>query len=181
MAAALSLNACGDPPWRDPAGASAQTEPPFRAPGSPPQVRRVSLVAKMLHKPSPDPPVWAAPLIGQTLHSAFPGLGSCEGNTDNVLVRYIGPPSGVKIVGWGWDTNARRGFRRIVAADDAGLIVGAGEGELPRPDVMRARPNIDALNTGWQVTVRRDSGSVEAYGVMNDGRSVCRLGRLDIQ
>jgi hypothetical protein len=127
----------------------------------------------------PPLPAWSSALIGQRFDTLFPGGHPlCLGNTDNVLARYGGAAPGVKIVGWGWDTEARTPFARILLVDPSGRIAGAGESGLPRPDVPQVRPQVTSPNTGWAAYTHLTMGPVDAYGVGAGGDTVCRLGHL---
>ena len=69
--------------------------------------------------PLPATPAWAAPYMGKTVAELFPQAGQCVGNTDNVNAKLTG---GVEIVGWGWDSAAKKPvanediWRELIAA-----------------------------------------------------------------
>lgn len=94
-------------------------------------------------------------------------------------MRYLGVRKGVKIAGWGWDTAAKSPIGRVVLAGPDGRIAGAGDGGVVRRDVPRALPQIGSLTTGWEAIAGQVSGGLDAYGVLADGRRLCRLGRLE--
>lgn len=128
----------------------------------------------------PRGPDWADEFIGRVFTQAFPGeLAPCDGATDVVELRYDGAPGGVKIVGWGWDLTAKAAVPRVILVDAAGLIVGAGETGLPRPDVNAAKPAITSPTTGWAAVTTRTRGPIDAYGLVASGKALCRLGHLE--
>jgi hypothetical protein len=162
------LTACDQPKPRGPAANAPAAAP---APAQ----------AAQNTEPAPAAPAWAVALIGKPLKEAFPGADvSCVGNTDNVVNRYQGASPGVKIVGWGWDPAAKAAVQRVVLVDADARIVGAGETGAPRPDVTAARPDITSPTTGWTAVTAKTSGPVDAYGIIGDGKSLCRLGHLEI-
>jgi hypothetical protein len=115
-------------------------------------------------------------MIGKPLATLFPGEPTiCTGNTDNVQQKYA---DGVQIVGWGWDPAIKAPIAHVLLVDTTGLVAGAGETGLQRPDVTRAKPEITSATTGWAAYTSRTMGPIESYGLINDGKSVCRLGRL---
>lgn len=129
--------------------------------------------------PAPAAPAWAAALMGKPMRTAFPADGTCVGNTDNVEKRYAGPPAGTKIVGWGWDDAAKAPIAKVVLVDKDMVVVGAGDTGLERPDVVRARPNITSNTTGWGAMTGLTKGALDSYGVLADGKSVCKLGHIE--
>jgi len=168
LAAGLALAACDEPKPRT----QRPTPPPIFPTPHP-------LAYAPAGRPMPPLPAWAAGMIGQPLASLFPGDHPlCVGNTDNVQERYGGATPGVQIVGWGWDPAARAPIARILLADPAGLVAGAGEGGVARRDVIAARPEITVLETGWAAYTSRSMGPIEAYGLVADGKAICRLGHL---
>lgn len=129
----------------------------------------------------PAPPEWAAGYMGKTLAEVFPDQnGDCVGNTDDVNLYYRGQTQGVSVEGWGWAPAAKAPVERVLLVDESGKIVGAGESGKPRPDVPAARKEITSPNTGWQAATAKSSGGVYAFGVMPDGKRVCRLGHLNL-
>jgi hypothetical protein len=129
----------------------------------------------------PAVPTWAVALVGKPFKEAFPGAeASCVGNTDNVDQRYQGASPGVRVVGWGWDPAAKAAVQRVVLVDADARIVGGGETGMARPDVTSARPDITSPTTGWAALTSKTSGPVDAYGIVGDGKSLCRLGHLEI-
>jgi hypothetical protein len=165
VAGALALSACGQPK------ATGEARP---APQAATPVQPVSI----LQEAPPPPPAWAAALIDKPLRDRFPAEGACTGNTDAVGALYVGATRGAKIVGWGWDTGAREPVRRVVLVDPAGKVVGAGETGIERPDVVAARRNITSGTTGWWAVTALDAGQLDAYGLLPDGKSACRLGHI---
>lgn len=126
--------------------------------------------------PRPPQPAWAADYLGKGLRQLFPKTGDCIGNTEAVETRYA---DGAAVIGWGWDNAARTSVARIVLVDQAFRIVGAGETGMPRPDVPTARPEITDPNTGWRAIATMPAGSLDAYGITDDGQGACKLGHID--
>jgi hypothetical protein len=128
----------------------------------------------------PPPPAWAAELIGKPLRVVFPGLGECIGNTDSVKARYGGGLGGSKIAGWGWDPARKAPVARVVLADRDFRIYGAGESGVRRRDVPRAVPAITSETTGWEALTPLNAGPLDAWGVLADGKTICKLGHIDL-
>ncbi len=129
--------------------------------------------------PLPALPDWATPLMGRGLREVFTADAECIGNTDIVESRYTGGSPGVKIIGWGWDPATKAPVSRVVLVDRDFKIAGAGEGGLDRPDVPTARADVTSGQTGWGAVSPLTSGPVDTYGVIADGKAVCRLGHLE--
>jgi hypothetical protein len=186
MLAGALLCACDDPAWRDPATAkgTAQLTPAVQAAvlaglaDLKPNARaKITLI-----QPLPALPDWSRPLLGQPLRGPFPNKGGkrCLGNVDAVRVRYLGEPGGVMIVGWAWDTLDKAPPARVILVDDSLLIRGAGVTGSARPGVPKALPEVTTDKVGWEALVPRQVGPLDAFGVMADGKTVCRLGHIDL-
>jgi hypothetical protein len=131
--------------------------------------------------PLPGPPEWAAGYMGKTFAELFPDQnGQCIGNTDDVNLYYRGATQGLRVEGWGWSPAAKAPVARVLLVDDGGKVVGAGETGKPRPDVVAARKDITSPTTGWQAVTAKTTGGVYAFGLMPDGKQVCRLGHLNL-
>ena len=125
----------------------------------------------------PALPEWSKDMIGKAQATLFPGeLKPCVGNTDNVEQTYA---DGVKIVGWGWDPATKAPIARVILVDVTGLVAGVGETGVTRPDVPAAKPEITSQTTGWAGLTSRKTGPVDAYGIIDGGKSLCRLGHLE--
>lgn len=166
------LAACGPSDWRDSKNADpgAPAEAEAQA-GSPSLDQGVS---------APTLPQWAQAYIGKNPRESFPRNGLCVGNTDLVESRFGGASPGASIIGWGWDTQAKARVQRVILVDVKYQIVGAGEGGLSREDVPSARPDVTDGNTGWRAVTNMTDGPVDAYGVVDEGRALCPLGRLEL-
>ena len=183
LIAALALVGCAPPKWRDPSTSkgSAAVAPEVlmgiargeakRKQGAPPRLTTLD--------PLPAPPAWAAGLIAHPM-DAFGDVGPCIGNTDGVEIGYVGSSRGVQVAGWGWDPVRKSPIGRVVLMSPDGLIAGAGEGGTRRPDVPRARPEITSESAGWEAATPRVAGILYAYGVLDDGKSICRLGFIEL-
>jgi len=156
-AAILALSGCDKPKARN-----------VPAPPAPPAGGAAQL---------PPLPAWGKDMIGKAQSALFPpAYKTCLGNTDNVEQKYA---DGVKIVGWGWDPATQEPVTRVILVDITGLIAGVGETGLPRPDVNAASPQIKSPTTGWGALTSRTTGPVDAYGIVDGGKSLCQLGHLE--
>jgi len=182
--AALSLAACGDPAWRNPAAAGVSTAlaPDVQAVLDE-NARAGRAAVHTDHAspaPLPPPPAWAQGLIGRNVRQAFPRTGACVGNTDGVASRFGSGRAGARVVGWGWDPDRQAPIGRVVLVDEDFRIVGAGDTGMARRDVPRAMPAITSLTTGWKAITSRVAGPLDAYGVKADGQTICKLGHLEL-
>jgi hypothetical protein len=174
LACIASLTAaCERPGWTDPETSKGPRVPPASAMPARPGLPQVEMAA-------PPAPAWAAALLGRQLKTAFPGTQTCLGTTDMVELRFLGPPSGSRLIGWGWDVARKEPVKRILIVDDRGQIIAAGEGGEDRPDVPRSVKSINSAKTGWKAVVPLTSGHVEAWGLLADERSVCSLYGVDL-
>jgi hypothetical protein len=178
--AAVALAGCDDPAWRNPAASKGTS-------ALPPEVVRVIVEGgprkasdHLLAQALPPPPAWAADLVGKGLQTVFPNLADCLGNTDGVKARYTLGAGGSRVAGWGWDAKAKAPIGRVVLIDRNALIRGAGEGGYRRKDVPKALPDVTSEATGWQADTALSSGPLDAYGVLADGKTICRLGHVDL-
>jgi hypothetical protein len=183
-AAAVLLAGCGQPAWRNPATAKGTSV-------LAPEVVQVAAAEASLRKGTahadqvtaegiPPPPLWAAELMGKGLRDAYPKLGDCVGNTDAVKTRFGNGLGGAKIAGWGWDPVAKAPVPRVVLADQDFRIEGAGDSGTRRRDVPKAVPSITSDTTGWEALTPLNAGPIDAWGVLADGKTVCKLGHLEL-
>jgi hypothetical protein len=174
---------CSEPAWRDPALAKGSATPPaavtaaaradgYDLPASPRRDRATSASI-------PGPPAWAKGLLGQPLRIAYPLDGKCVGNNDGLKHRYDDGAGGVDIAGWAWDPATKAPVQRVVLVDALFIVRGAGDTGARRRDVPRVVPQITSQTTGWEALTPLNTGSLDAYGLLADGRSVCRLGHVD--
>ena len=125
----------------------------------------------------PALPEWGQTMVGKAKADLFPGeMKPCVGNTDNVEQKFA---DGVKIVGWGWDPATKAPIARVILVDVAGLVAGVGETGVARPDVNAAKPEIKSPTTGWAALTSRTTGPVDAFGIIDGGKSLCQLGHLE--
>ena len=125
----------------------------------------------------PALPAWSGEVIGKAQATLFPGeFKPCVGNTDNVEQKFA---DGVKIVGWGWDPATKAPIARVILVDITGIIAGVGETGITRPDVNAAKPEIKSPTTGWAALTSRTTGPVDAFGIIDGGKSLCQLGHLE--
>jgi hypothetical protein len=102
------------------------------------------------------------------------------GNADGVWLRHVGASPGSLMGGWGWDFKAQSEVKRIVLVDLSAQIVGAGEGGLPYPEVLKLRPEVKSPNTAWRAVTPKTSGPIDVFGVVEDGAGLCPLGHLEL-
>jgi hypothetical protein len=128
----------------------------------------------------PPVPAWAEAYMGRPLNDVLPTQSTeCVGNTDNVNLRYQGATPGTRVEGWGWDRTANKPVEHVLLIDDhTGVVIGAGQSGKPRPDVVRARPEVTSPTTGWEAVTPKTTGGLYAFGLLADGKSVCRLGHI---
>jgi hypothetical protein len=131
-------------------------------------------------EPLPANPEWLTVLLGRNLSEAMPQKGACVGNTDLVDTRYEGASPGTRIIGWGWDTEAKAPVARVVLVDGGGTIVGGGETGQNRPDVPAARPDITTPAVGWAAITTLTKGPLDTYGITTGGQGTCFLGHMDL-
>lgn len=123
--------------------------------------------------PPPEPPAWAAPLIGRPLRTAFPVESVCLGFIDSTTDRFR---AARKVVGWGWHVNAGKAVAQVVTVDAAGRMVGFGEGGIARPDVPAALPEVKSPTAGWALVTPAVEKTYAVYGVDPVGHTACRIG-----
>lgn len=123
----------------------------------------------------PQPPAWSAPFTGRTLASTFPTRFSCVGSVDGATNRFKGFR---RVVGWGWNRTAARPVDRVMIVDNAGVMVGFGEGGLPRPDVQNAIPEIASSATGWSALSPTAAKTYQVFGIDLAAGSACLMGTL---
>lgn len=158
------LVGCSQPNW------AARTTAPSGAAGP-----------VIVHTSLPQVAAWARSSIGQSIKALYPRTAhTCVGNLDSILTRYEGRLSGAQLFGWGWDQTLRRPVSDILIADQNGKIIGAGNSGFARPDVPASRPDIHSGLTGWRAIVGGRTGTVYAWGIVVQPRTVCPLGRIDL-
>ena len=182
--AVATLAACDDPAWRDPAASRGTAEVA-------PEVLKVTAddlarlkpkktARRVTEAPLPPPPDWAAGLMGRQLLALFPATAACLGNADAVRTRFIGPAAGTQIVGWAWDRAHHQAPPRILVVDQDFIIRGAGESGDKRPGVPKARPEVTSDAVGWQAITPRLTGGLDFWGLLADGRTICKVGHLGL-
>lgn len=180
--AGAALAACSQPAWRNPATSKGSS-------ALPPDIARIAAEAGRVRSTRtdhltpadlPGPPDWAAPLIGKPLRASFPQDGACMGNTDGVKLRYENGADGARVAGWGWDPARKAAVPRVVLVDPYWIIRGAGETGARRRDVPRVVSQITSETTGWEAITPLNVGGLNAYGVLADGRTICKLGHVDL-
>jgi len=136
-------------------------------------------VVPTVQTPLPAYPAWAAPMIGKNLGRVLTGHGACLGVWDVVSVKHISKQPGSEAQGWGYDVAAKTAISHILFVNADNIVVGAGDGGVPRPDVARARADVTAINTGWRGVVGATEGKVLAVGVTSKNAG-CNVGQYDL-
>lgn len=127
----------------------------------------------------PPPPAWSASMIGKPIRERFTVGETCNGYIDVARVRYEGAKPGVGFEGWGWDGVAKKRGDHILLTDEAGRIVGAGEGGRPRPDVPQNMPAVTAPDTGWSAASPLLKGKIQAWVLQDGDKIACQLATFE--
>ena len=119
----------------------------------------------------------AANLYGKTATETFPGKGACVGNLDGVLPARDG--FGRSVFGWAWDSAAKTSVSRLVLGNSLWVrssplatVVVFGRMSLELALTSRTQ------KMGWVVRIGDLVDLFDAYCVLSDGTSLCRLGHL---
>lgn len=182
--ALVILAACGDPAWRDPAssrGTAAVAPEVLKVTADDlARLKPKKTARQVTQAPLPPPPGWAADLMGKQLRALFPTTGECLGNADAVRTRFVGPAAGTQIAGWAWDLARHQAPPRILVVDQDFIIRGAGETGEKRPGVPKAKPEVTSDRVGWQAITPRLTGGLDFWGLLADGRTICKVGHLGL-
>lgn len=151
------------------------SEPPVQ---EAPAAEQTTPVPEVLNLPVFAPEI--SVLVGQLFSAVYPTVvTTCLGSLDGVTGQYNGQPSGVKVVGWGFDLANDAPYGQFVAVDAAGLIQGGAVGNTTRADVVAARPTeVTSENTGYEVLAGVTSGPVTIYGISTGNGEACIVGLL---
>lgn len=182
LAAIASLAACEQPSWRNPATSRGSAPPPaavLQAMAAPVTSANMATDHRV-HTPRPDLPNWAVDLIGKPFKAVYSADGKCVGSADGVTARYDQGRTGSAVIGWGWDAQQKAPVGRVVLVDADFRIEGAGESGSIRTDVSAASPAITSDTTGWTAITPRTTGPLDAFGVLADGHTACKLGHVDL-
>lgn len=128
--------------------------------------------------PMPEFAAEVVQLVGQDFASLFPAVTEdCVGHLDGVSEYYGADRPGVRAGGWAFNLGEKSTFPLFVATDVSGVIQGGGVGNIPRPDVIAARPGeITSEDSGYEVLVGISSGPVTVYGIEAGTNEACRVG-----
>lgn len=132
--------------------------------------------------PAPAAPAWGAAMVGKPVETLFSKtIAQCIGSADLVAMRFAAPQPTVRIDGWAWNVSGKSAFDRLVAVNDAGVVVGVGTTMYERPDVLAARVGVvTELVSGYQVYVPDAPGKVRIYGVDDAGTAACNFVEITI-
>jgi hypothetical protein len=136
-------------------------------------------IVPTLNTPLPPYPAWARPMIGQNMGHVLTGHGACVGVWDAVPAKHIVKPTGSEAQGWGWDVAGKTPVAHILFVNADNIIVGAGDGGMPRADVAQARTDVTSPNTGWHGVIGATEGKMLAVGVTTKNAG-CNLGQYDL-
>ena len=126
--------------------------------------------------PMPAPPESIALLIGTPVQTLLTSpRQDCRSFVDGVLVRYGAPRPGVRLGGWGWLPPNGQPFDLVVAADGAGIIVGANDVATERPDVAAAFPQLTQSGVGFELDVPVDADFITLLGVDRASGTACEI------
>ena len=132
--------------------------------------------ANTVKTPLPPYPAWSAGMIGKPLAAVVKGKANCMGVFDNVAAIHVGATPGSEVVGWAWDSAAKRPVQHILIVDLDDRIIGAADGGSVRPDVPAAMPTVTSKFTGWRGVVGATTGTALAVGLGANGGQ-CSLSR----
>jgi len=136
-------------------------------------------VTQVVTTPLPAYPAWAQSLIGSRI-KADPSMASaCRGAFDVVKVRHLGSIVGVEVEGWSWLTAAKKPADHIVFVDRNGVVMGAGETTVSRPDVQAAIPSVTQVKVGWHGEIDTNTGTITALAALPHG-AYCAVGSKEI-
>jgi hypothetical protein len=112
-------------------------------------------------------------------HYKIADQDSCLGWFD--AVNPIPGRQGVRVRGWAWDQTATTNARLIVIVDKDNVIQGLALSGWNRPDVPKKVNPVQHIEVGWEGHARSGSQPLNAFAILADGVSACRLqgqGRL---
>jgi len=124
---------------------------------------------------APSTPAWAGAFDGKAI-SSLRLTKDCVGYADKVVAKYAGTPPGFQIVGWGWNSSAKRPAERVLIADSKGIVVGAGVGGTDRPDVSDAIKTVTSSKTGWTAYGHSADTELTAW-LLSANSAVCSVGK----
>jgi hypothetical protein len=129
--------------------------------------------------PLPPYPAWAQTLIGSHIKVDPSAASACRGAFDVVKVRHLGPSLGDEVEGWSWLTAEKKPADHIVFVDRNGLVTGAGETTVDRPDVQAAIPSVTQVKVGWHGEINANTGTMTALAGLSNG-GYCSVGSKEI-
>ena len=136
-------------------------------------------VTPVVTTPLPAYPAWAQSLIGSHIKVDPSTASACRGAFDVVKVRHLGPILGDEVEGWSWLMAEKTPAERIVFVDRNGLVTGAGETTVNRPDVSAAIPMVTQPKVGWHGEIDTNTGTMTALAALPDG-GYCAVGSKEI-
>lgn len=120
---------------------------------------------------------------GLPLNRRFSVDGSpnaCQGQFEQTTEVESPLRPGWRVTGWAWDNKAGRSPRYVILADSNGQIAGVALTGFPAvPALIAVSPRYSAST--WNGYVNGRARSVTAYVVEADDRSVCAIGRQELQ
>ena len=129
----------------------------------------------------PQPPTWAVGAIGKNIAALYPVSETlpetCVGFVDG-LTEYFAEDAGARYEGWAWSTSQAKPYPHLLATDVNGVVQGAGETSIERPDVPAAVPSITTSRVGFVGAASIAKGVVKFYGINEETGSSCLIGEF---
>lgn len=123
----------------------------------------------------PDAALLGTPLLD---HFHLAPASECAGYVDSAIL-LPDPATGVRLLGWAWDTRRGREVSAIWVVDDHQIIRGLGITGEPRPDVAAANANSTMSTAGWVAYAQlpaQGSGAIAVFAGLPGATSVCQIG-----
>ncbi len=98
---------------------------------------------------------------------------SCQGRIESAAPVQSELKPGWHLSGWAWDLKARRPAEFVILGDDTGKVAGVALGGFSK---LSAGPSSPYSGAGWHGYVKGEPGTVTAYVLEADHRSLCAIG-----
>lgn len=132
--------------------------------------------------------LFADPLFtarGQSLASLFGSTSAqeCSGSVDGLKSSDETAKEKGAVSGWIWLRNESHRPANIVLADDRNIVIGLAQGIAPHQNAAWYLHNPTRFLTRWSGYFHAEPTSkiIAAYVVLDDGKTVCRLGQIILQ
>lgn len=98
---------------------------------------------------------------------------SCDGRLDQVVPI---TPNSFSLTGWAYDFQNQTTGVKIALVSPQGKVVSFAPLGVQRPDVPKVLPNIQAVNTGWSITLNApQKGDYSVFLVRDQDHSACPI------